>query len=51
MLLGTEFVFLFLFLFFSCVSRVLDDASSSYFNYSVSPYDDGGYVFYVQYQL
>jgi hypothetical protein len=50
MVLGTDLLLLFLFLFFSRVSRVLGGSSSSYFNYSVSPYDDG-YVLYLQYKL
>ena len=46
-LLGTKFVFLFLFSF--RVSQVLDGASRSYFDYTVSPYDDG-YVLYLQHK-
>ena len=45
-----DFVFLFLFLFFSRVSGVLVGVISKYFNYSVSPYDDG-YLLYLQYKL
>ena len=48
MLLGTEFVFLFLFFFH--VSQVLGGASRSYFNSSMFPYDDG-YVMYIHYEL
>jgi len=44
MLLGTDFVFLFRLL------RVLGGASRSYFNYFVSPYDDG-YLLYLQFIL
>jgi len=37
-LLGTEFLFLFLFFFHA--SRALGGASVSYFDYSMSPYDE-----------
>jgi len=46
--LGTEFVFLFIFFFH--VSRLLGGAGRSYFNYFVSSYDDR-YVLYLQYKL
>jgi len=42
--------FVFLFPFFFRVNRVQGGVSRSYFNYSVSPYDDGS-VFYQQYKL
>jgi hypothetical protein len=47
-LLGPEFVFLFIFFF--RVSRVLGGAIRSYFNYTMFPYDDG-YVLYPHYGL
>jgi len=51
MLLGTEFVLsIFITIFFFRVGRVLGGASKSYFNCSVSPYDDG-YVLYLQYKV